>query len=60
METIPRSELPTLDYIREMLTPVLRETGALRAIVFGSYARGEARDRSDLDLVIIAPVERKS
>ena len=31
----------------------------MRAIVFGSYARGEARDYSDLDLVIIASVERK-
>lgn len=59
MEIIPRSELPTLDDIRETLTPALRETGALRAIVFGSYARGEARDRSDLDLVIIASVTRK-
>lgn len=48
MEAIPRSEIPTLDDIREMLTPALRETGALRAIVFGSYARGEARHYSDL------------
>lgn len=59
MEATPRHEIPALDDIREMLTPALRETGALRAIVFGSYARGEARDYSDLDLVIIASVERK-
>lgn len=58
METNLRAEIPTLDDIREMLTPALRETGALRAIAFGSYARGEARHYSDLDLVIIASVEK--
>ena len=38
MEGISRPKIPTLEDIREMLTPALEETGALRAIVFGSHA----------------------
>jgi len=44
----------TLEELRERLTPHLRASGAKRAIVFGSHARGEADAWSDLDLVIIA------
>jgi predicted nucleotidyltransferase len=29
--------------------------GAKRAVLFGSWVRGEARDDSDIDLVVIAP-----
>lgn len=40
------------DYLR-----VLADEGvhAERAVVFGSFARGEATEESDLDLVVIAP-----
>ena len=33
----------------------LRRTGATGAILFGSYARGEARTWSDVDLIVISP-----
>ena len=36
------------------LAPALAAAGAKRAIVFGSYARGDADYWSDLDLLIIA------
>ena len=55
---LTRSKIPTLEDIREVLTPALEESTALRAIVFGSHARGEAREFSDLDLVIVADSER--
>ena len=42
----------------ERLRQALRKRGARRAIVFGSYARGNADAFSDLDLVVIAPSER--
>ena len=58
METLTRSKIPTLEDIREVLTPALEESAALRAIVFGSHARGEAQEFSDLDLVIVADTER--
>ena len=56
---VSRPHIPTLEDIREMLTPALEETGALRAIVFGSHARSEAKEFSDLDLVIVAETERR-
>ena len=55
---LTRSTIPTLEDIREVLTPALEESAALRAIVFGSHARGEAKEFSDLDLVIVADTER--
>lgn len=42
----------TLDEIREIIIP-LAERYALKTVwVFGSYARGEATDQSDVDLLI--------
>ena len=58
MEALTRPKIPTLEDIREVLTPALEESAALRAIVFGSHARGEAREFSDLDLMIVADSER--
>ena len=34
------------------LLPVLRENGVSRSFVFGSYARNEATEGSDLDLLV--------
>lgn len=45
-----------LEPLRARLAPHLRD--ALKAIVFGSVARGEADDWSDLDLVIVADTPR--
>ena len=41
-------DVPSLDQIRESLAPVLKEAGAVKAIVAGSYARGDANQYSDL------------
>ena len=42
----------TLDEIRERITPVAIKHHLARVYVFGSYARGEATDKSDIDLVV--------
>jgi uncharacterized protein len=45
-----------LDVLRQQLAPHLRR--ARKAIVFGSVARGQADEWSDLDLVIVADTDR--
>ena len=48
----------TLDSLRERLVPPLARAGVVRAIAFGSYARGTADGFSDLDLVVVLETER--
>jgi predicted nucleotidyltransferase len=44
-----------LDVVQEYLRAVNRAgIHAVRGVVFGSYARGEARADSDIDLVVVA------
>ena len=48
-----------LEGIKVDLVPLLRSNGVLRSFVFGSYARNEAKEGSDLDL-LLSFRERKS
>ncbi|MGO9567170.1 MAG: nucleotidyltransferase domain-containing protein [Desulfomonilaceae bacterium] len=41
------------------LRPIFERRHVLRAIVFGSVARGEASRRSDLDLIIVQNTEKR-
>lgn len=43
----------TFEEMRRRVGPVLREAGVKRAIVLGSWARGEADGFSDLDLAVV-------
>jgi len=45
----------TLQELKTKTTPVFRRYGVLRAGVFGSYARGEAKKSSDIDFLIKYP-----
>ncbi len=42
----------TIKEITHRITPVLQKYGVKSAFLFGSYARGEATDKSDVDLRI--------
>ena len=42
-----------LDDIRRIVAPVAREYGVNKLSVFGSYARGDATEKSDIDIHII-------
>lgn len=44
--------------IAARLRPFFREKNVVKAIVFGSWARGTNTRRSDLDLAVIIPTER--
>jgi uncharacterized protein len=45
--------------VRECLTPVLRRYGILKAVVFGSVARGEPSPHSDVDLILVQRTEKR-
>lgn len=41
-----------IEEIRSIITPVLRRHDVIRAAVFGSFARGESREGSDIDVLV--------
>jgi predicted nucleotidyltransferase len=41
------------------LHPVFKKYGVLRAILFGSLARGDASRRSDIDLIAVQDTDRR-
>jgi predicted nucleotidyltransferase len=44
----------SVDQIKEKITPVAQSYGVKRVMLFGSYARGEATEDSDIDFHIEA------
>lgn len=42
----------TLEEIKQILYPILKTEAVYKAILFGSYAKGLATEKSDIDIVI--------
>ncbi len=42
----------TVEEIKEMVYDILKKYGIEKAYIFGSYARGEANKKSDVDIMI--------
>ncbi len=42
----------SIEEIKEKVAPILEKWGVRRASVFGSYARGDAEDNSDVDILV--------
>jgi hypothetical protein len=42
----------TIPDIKNALLPVFKEYGVSRAVLFGSYAKGCATDKSDIDILV--------
>jgi hypothetical protein len=49
---MPRVKNLTVKQIAKIAVPILKQNGVTRAGIFGSYARKEAKKRSDIDLLI--------
>jgi len=46
--------------IKNKIMPILKKNGVKRAAIFGSYARGEEKKRSDIDILIKYRYDNKS
>jgi predicted nucleotidyltransferase len=44
-----------IERIKRKILPILKKHNVLRAGLFGSFARGEARKKSDIDILIELP-----
>lgn len=55
METIR-----TIPDIKKKIIPILKRHAVKKASIFGSFARGEAKARSDVDLLIEYKTDNKS
>jgi predicted nucleotidyltransferase len=42
----------TVAQIQDLLVPIFREYNIRKAVLFGSYAKGSAKDKSDIDLLV--------
>lgn len=42
----------TVETIKKKIVPILKRQGVTKAAVFGSFARGEERKNSDVDLLL--------
>lgn len=45
-------DMPEINTIRDIVTPIAKEYGLKRIYLFGSYAKGTANEDSDIDLLI--------
>ena len=52
MEEIKKQEAIT--QIKKLTEPIFKEYGVEKAYVFGSYARGDYDENSDIDIIIVA------
>ena len=41
-----------LSKIKRIIAPILKKNGVVKAGIFGSYARGEQKKKSDVDILI--------
>lgn len=46
------SAVYSVDEIRTTLNPIFKEQGVNKAILFGSYAKGSADEKSDIDILV--------
>ena len=47
-----KNHILTISEIKRKAVPLLKKNGVIKAGIFGSYARGEAKKKSDIDFLI--------
>lgn len=45
----------SISSLKRKIIPILKKNGVAKAGIFGSYARGEAKKNSDIDIVVVPP-----
>ena len=46
------SKIYTVTELRDTLSPIFAKHGVCSAVLFGSYAKGQSTERSDVDLLV--------
>jgi predicted nucleotidyltransferase len=49
-----------LEILQKKFRPIFKHFKTQKAIVFGSFARGEPSTRSDLDLILIQNIDKRN
>ncbi len=49
---LPQKHLSELQKVKSVIVRILKENGIRRAGIFGSFARGEQTEKSDIDIII--------
>lgn len=44
-----------IEQIRKKVVPILKEAGVTRSSIFGSYVHGDAKEESDIDMLVEIP-----
>jgi|SRR3989344_99412 len=55
IKAIKDAHILTVSEIKKRAVPLLKKKGVVKASLFGSYARNEAKERSDIDIIIQPP-----
>jgi hypothetical protein len=50
--------LEEIQIIKKQILPILKEAGVLRSSLFGSVARGETDEQSDIDILVELPRDK--
>lgn len=46
------TKIYTVDEISQILSPIFERSGIIKAVLFGSYAKGDADINSDIDIIV--------